>query len=454
MATVDLVVPSLGESVSEATIAKWTKNDGDYVTADDVVAELETDKAALELPPNKAGTLKIIKAKGSTVKVGEVIATIDTSGQKTVVSGQKAEVPAAPVALPANAVDLSKTSLDDLSPAVRGLVVENKLQKAVITATGPGGRLTTEDVQGYLGSGVGAQKADAAAAATSQKIAPTGFISTLGTTAVPDRTGEKKEVGSRESGVGSQKTEVSLGAPSRPLAADEEREEMSRLRQTVARRLVEAQHNTASLTTFNEVDMSAVMGLREKYKESFEKQHGIGLGFMSFFAKAVMYAFKSVPQVNWTVDGTTIIKRKSVHLGIAVSTEKGLMVPVVRNAQALSMAQIESEIKRLALKARDAKITVDDMAGGTFTITNGGVFGSLLSTPILNVPQSGILGMHKIEKRAVVVTEGGKDAIVIRPMMYLALTYDHRLVDWKQSVTFLVKVKEALEDPARILLEV
>ena len=226
------------------------------------------------------------------------------------------------------------------------------------------------------------------------------------------------------------------------------------MRQTVARRLVEAQHNTASLTTFNEVDMSAVMGLREKYKESFEKQHGIGLGFMSFFAKAVMYAFKSVPQVNWTVDGTTIIKRKSVHLGIAVSTEKGLMVPVVRNAQALSMAQIESEIKRLALKARDAKITVDDMAGGTFTITNGGVFGSLLSTPILNVPQSGILGMHKIEKRAVVVTEGGKDAIVIRPMMYLALTYDHRLVDWKQSVTFLVKVKEALEDPARILLEV
>jgi len=268
---------------------------------------------------------------------------------------------------------------------------------------------------------------------------PDGALSTLGTSNVPNRAAHET---------------ASTGGPSRPLAAGEEREEMSKLRQTIARRLVEAQHATASLTTFNEVDLSEVMALREKYKEPFEKKHGIGLGFMSFFAKAVMYAFKHVPQVNWSLDGTSLIKRKGVHLGIAVSTERGLMVPVMRDAQNLSMAGIESEIKRLATKARDGKITVDDMAGGTFTITNGGVFGSLLSTPILNPPQSGILGMHKIEKRAVVVQEGGKDVIAIRPMMYIALTYDHRVIDGKQSVTFLVKVKEALEEPARILLEV
>src|SRR6185369_6782966 len=245
---------------------------------------------------------------------------------------------------------------------------------------------------------------------------PDGMLSTLGTTYVPAR-GAKSETATAT---------ATYAAPSRPLAPDEEREEMSRLRQTIARRLVEAQHATASLTTFNEIDMSAVMALREKYKESFEKLHGIGLGFMSFFAKAVMYAFKTVPQVNWSLDGTTMIKRKGVHLGIAVSTERGLMVPVMRDAQDLSMAKIESEIKRLAIKARDGKITVDDMAGGTFTITNGGVFGSLLSTPILNPPQSGILGMHKIEKRPIVITEKGADTIAIRPMMYLALTYDHR----------------------------
>ena len=242
-------------------------------------------------------------------------------------------------------------------------------------------------------------------------------------------------------------------ASARPLAAGEEREEMSKLRQTIARRLVEAQHATASLTTFNEVDMSAVMALREKYKEPFEKLHGIGLGFMSFFAKAVIYALRAVPPGQLVPRRHHPHQTHAVHLGIAVSTDRGLMVPVLRHAQDLSMAQIESEIKRLAAKARDGKISVDELAGGTFTITNGGVFGSLLSTPILNPPQSAILGMHKIEKRAVVVQEDGKDVIAIRPMMYLALTYDHRIIDGKQSVTFLVKVKEALEDPARILLE-
>ena len=440
-------VPALGESVSEATISRWAKADGDFVAADDVIAELETDKASVEMPAGKAGTLKIITPKGDTVAVGAVIARIDLAGKpntaaKTAPQEKKPEPAAAASAGPV--VDLSSAKLDDLSPAVRALVVEHKLQQSQIPATGPGGRLTKEDVQAFL-SQTGQQR-DATAAAVSQKQqAPDGFLSAAGTTAVPARpqAPQKPEA-----------TSPAAPATTRPLAEGEEREEMSKLRQTIARRLVEAQHATASLTTYNEVDMSAVMALREKYKESFEKQYGIGLGFMSFFAKAVMYALKNVPQVNWTVDGTTMIKRKAVHLGIAVSTDRGLMVPVIKNADTLSMAQIESEIKRLALKARDGKITVDDMTGGTFTITNGGVFGSLLSTPILNPPQSGILGMHKIEKRPVVLSDKSGDTIAIRPMMYLALTYDHRLVDGRQSVTFLVKVKEALEDPSRILLEI
>lgn len=434
---IDLKVPGLGESISEATIARWSKTEGEFVGADDVVVELETDKATVELPAGKAGVLKPVVQKGDTVKVGDVIARIDVVARAGVPVAAGAPVKAESAAPSSSApatVDLKASGLDDLSPAVRALVVEKKLQNAQIPATGPGGRLTKEDVLAYLGAQGEGGNTDAAAAAQSTKQQTAGGVmSTLGTSNVPARP---------------------VAPGNRPLAPDEEREEMSKLRQTIARRLVEAQHMTASLTTFNEIDMSAVMSLREKYKEGFEKRHGIGLGFMSFFAKAVMYAFKTVPQVNWTLDGTTLIKRKGVHLGIAVSTERGLMVPVVRDAQNLSMAQIESEIKRLATKARDGKISVDDMAGGTFTVTNGGVFGSLLSTPILNPPQSGILGMHKIEKRAVVISEGGKDVIAIRPMMYVALTYDHRLVDGRQSVTFLVKVKEALEDPTRILLEV
>ena len=441
---IDVKIPGLGESVSEATIAKWSKSEGDFVKADEAIADLETDKATMELTAPKAGTLKLLAKKGDTVKVGDVVAKIDATAKAGADTGAKkaAVATAAAPAAAAKLVDLKATGLDDLSPAVRAVVVENKLQSAAIPATGPGGRLTKEDVLAFIKDQGEGREADAVAAAQSTKQQmPDGFLSTLGTTNVPNRPAKAENP-------------PSTSTPPRPLAADEEREEMSKLRQTIARRLVEAQHATASLTTFNEVDLTAVMALREKYKEGFEKLHGIGLGFMSFFAKAVMYAFKTVPQVNYSLDGNTVIKRKSVHLGIAVSTDRGLMVPVVRDAQNLSMAQIESEIKRLAIKARDGKITVDDMTGGTFTITNGGVFGSLISTPILNPPQSGILGMHKIEKRAVVVTEGGKDAIVIRPMMYTALTYDHRIVDGRQSVTFLVKVKEALEDPSRMLLEV
>ncbi len=327
MSLFELQVPGLGESVSEATIAKWVKADGEYVGQDDVVAELETDKATVELPAQKAGTLKIVSQKGATVAVGDVIARIDLEGKaaaKAATTESKSPTSAATVA-PGTVFDLKKASLDDLSPAVRALVVENKLQNAQIPATGPGGRLTKEDVLAFLARDGNTQhgkvqNSDAAAAAVSQRqLAPGGFLSTPGTTAVPNRPGKTDSPGA-------------LAAPSRVLAEGEEREEMSKLRQTIARRLVEAQHGTASLTTFNEIDMTAVMALREKYKESFEKQHGIGLGFMSFFAKAVIYALRAVPQVNWTLDGNTMIKRGGVHLGIAVSTERGLMVPVVRNA--------------------------------------------------------------------------------------------------------------------------
>jgi 2-oxoglutarate dehydrogenase E2 component (dihydrolipoamide succinyltransferase) len=453
MSLLPIIVPSLGESVSEATIAKWAKNDGEYITATDVVVELETDKANMEIPSPGAGILKTARKKGDTVAVGDLIGNIDTAA-KPAQSGAPKPTDGAPAAAPAKAetpaapaaVDLRSFPLDDLSPAVRSLVLEHKLQSAQIPATGPGNRLTKEDVLAFLEKPANATADSAAAANSARQQSPSGFISTTGTTNVPNRSGKSETAAAS--------APASLGQPSRTLAPDEEREEMPKLRQTIAKRLVEAQHTTASLTTFNEVDMSAVMALRDKYKEGFEKTHGIGLGFMSFFAKAVIYALRAVPQVNYSIDGNTLIKRKAVHLGIAVSTEKGLMVPVLKNAHEMSMAKIESEIKRLAIKARDGKITVDDMTGGTFTITNGGVFGSLLSTPILNPPQSGILGMHKIEKRAVVISEAGKDTVAIRPMMYLALTYDHRIVDGKQSVTFLVKVKEALEDPARIVLEV
>jgi 2-oxoglutarate dehydrogenase E2 component (dihydrolipoamide succinyltransferase) len=464
---IDITIPSLGESVSEATIAKWAKAEGDYVGPDDVIAELETDKATVELPAGKAGAFKPLAKQGATVKVGDVVAQIDVSARPKAAAAKPSPAPApsnpaspsppvsqvaaapAPQTAPSKVVDLRAVGLDDLSPAVRALVVERKLQSSQIPATGPGGRLTKDDVLTYLDQrGEGDAADDAPATQVAMPAAPARAPSTPGPMSAPSRPIQPETAAA----IAPPAAPSSMPAPSRPLAEGEQREELSKLRQTIARRLVEAQHATASLTTFNEVDMSAVMTLREKYKEVFEKLHGIGLGFMSFFAKAVIYALRAVPQVNYSLDGNTLIKRNAVHLGIAVSTERGLMVPIVRNAQDLSMAQIESEIKRLAAKARDGKITVDDMAGGTFTITNGGVFGSLLSTPILNPPQAAILGMHKIEKRAVVVQENGKDVIAIRPMMYVALTYDHRIIDGKQSVTFLVKVKEALEDPTRILL--
>jgi len=435
MSMTDMKVPILGESIAEGTIAKWSKADGDPVTPNDVVAELETDKATVELTPPHAGILRIVAPKGATVTVGEVIARIEGAAPaaapaKTPSVPATPSAPSAPSATPA-------APPAKLSPAVAHLVAENKLDASKIPATGPKGNITKGDVLRFQEEG-GLQltaKGDSVAAQSSQRGQgnPQTALSAEGTTA------------------------VFTGAEPRPAAAaafpaepDVARHEMSKLRQTIARRLVEAQHNTASLTTFNEIDLSAIVALRERYKERFEKTYSIGLGFMSFFAKAVCAALKAVPAVNAQIQGHELLYHRSVQLGIAVSTEKGLMVPVVRNADKLSMWQIEAEIKRLATRAREGKITVDELSGGTFTITNGGVFGSLLSTPILNAPQSAILGMHKIEKRPVVID----DQIVIRPMMYVALTYDHRVIDGQQSVTFLVRIKDALEDPARLLLEI
>ncbi len=415
-AVIDLQVPGLGESVTEARIANWVKADGQPVGPDDVVAELETDKATVELPAGSAGVLRIVALQGKTVNVGDVIARIEP-GSANAGSAPKPEASApakpAPTAGPTNA-----TEAKPLAPSVQRLVSENKIDPAQVTPTGPGQRLTKGDVLSFI-DGRNISAADAAAGQMSRDA---------------------------------RNSSAPRAVSSQPIATgeDETRVELSKLRETIAKRLVEAQHTAAILTTFNEIDMSAVMALRERYKEKFEKSHGVGLGFLSFFGRAVCAAAKAVPVVNAQLQEKAIVYKHRMHMGIAVATEKGLIVPVVRNADRMSMAQIELEIKRLATKAREGKISVDDLAGGTFTITNGGVFGSLLSTPILNPPQAAILGLHKIEKRAVVVN----DQIVIRPMMYVALSYDHRIVDGQQAVTFLVHIKESLEDPSRLLLEI
>ena len=426
---IDLQVPGLGESVTEARIANWVKTDGERVSPDEVVAELETDKATVELPAGANGVLRIVKTQGQTVNIGEVIARIEQGesfakpAAKPPAASPAATTPAAPVtSIAAAAVSSTPPATEKtLAPAVQRLVTENKLNPEQIPASGPGNRLTKGDVLDYM------QSRGAAAPSTPAAL-------------------EKRNVPAAPP----------APAPRTPPAApaadtpEETRVEMSKLRETVARRLVEAQHTAAILTTFNEIDMSAVVALREKYKERFEKLHSVGLGFLSFFARAACAAIKAVPVVNAQLQDRVIVYKNHVHLGVAVATEKGLIVPVVRYADKLSMAQIEIEVKRLATRAREGKITLEELGGGTFTITNGGVFGSLLSTPILNPPQSAILGLHKIEKRAAVVN----DEVVVRPMMYVALSYDHRLIDGQQAVTFLVNIKEALEDPARLLLEV
>ena len=394
---VDVVLPELGESVTDAILIEWLKSDGEAVAVDEPLAVIETDKADVELPAPSAGVLHTLKADGDTIEVGETIATIDEDGKAV----SKAEV--------SEKVDPPVVSVeaDGLSPAVRRLVTEHDLDPTAITGTGKDGRLTKEDVLAYLESAVSDPP-------VSEPEAP----------APPP-------------------------APAVP-SDGERREPMSQIRTRIAERLVSAQQTAAMLTTFNEVDMSGIFDLRAKYKEMFADVHGISLGLMSFFVRASVIALQEYPDVNASIDGSDIVYRDYVNMGIAVGTDRGLVVPVLKSAERMSFATIESEIKRVALSAREGKLGLDELSGGTFTITNGGVFGSLLSTPILNPPQTGILGMHAIQNRPIAVG----DEVVVRPMMYLALTYDHRLIDGQTSVTFLVRVKDLLEDPARMMLEV
>lgn len=424
----NVLVPAMGDSVSEAVLVKWHKQDGDLVKAAEPLCELETEKANVDVPADLAGVFKRSVTEGTTVKVGQLIGTIDPSGKPTSGNGSAAPAQASKAALAAAtpsrvpppsvqptqapvSAPMKANEEDTLSPAVRRILEENNLKPGDVTGTGPGGRLLKEDVIRHLDEQKETKAADVDPGAAAPVLADTK----------PAASGD----GTR-------------------------REPMSKIRKKIAERLVQAQQTAAILTTFNEVDLQAVMDLRSKYKEKFEKSHGIGLGFMSFFSKAVVQAMKQFPKVNAFIDGDSVVYHDYVNLGIAVSTERGLVVPVLRNAQTMSFAKIESEIKRLALSARDGKLGLEELSGGTFTITNGGVFGSLLSTPIINPPQSAILGMHTIQKRPVAVG----DKIEIRPMMYIALSYDHRLIDGRDSVSFLVRIKELLEDPSRLMLEV
>ena len=398
MAT-DIRVPTLGESVSEATIGKWFKKPGDAVTADEPLVELETDKVTLEVNAPASGILSEISAKdGETVGVGALLGAITEGAAGVAAAPKAAEVPKA-------AATPSVSAPADHGPAVARLAAETGIDPANVAASGKDGRVTKGDM-------LAAQAAPAVIAAPAAPVA--------------------------------------VRAPSAPAdGTREERVRMTKLRQTIARRLKDAQNTAAMLTTFNEVDMGEVMALRNRYKDVFEKKHGAKLGFMSLFVKACTQALKEIPAVNAEIDGTDLVYKNYYHVGIAVGTDKGLVVPVLRDADTLSLAGIEKTIADYGKRARDGQLKIEEMQGGTFTITNGGIYGSLMSTPILNAPQSGILGMHKIQERPVVVA--GK--IEIRPMMYLALSYDHRIVDGKEAVTFLVRVKEALEDPARLVLD-
>ncbi len=408
----EIVVPSLGESVSEATVARWLKKVGDAVAVDEPLVELETDKVTLEVNAQAAGTLKEIKVEtGGNVEVGAVLGVIGEGAaapapaKKDDAKAEQKKPAAGPEPIAQKAASKPASNDTFLSPAVRKLVDDNNVDTSGISGTGKDGRLTKGDVLEALNS---PQKTAAPAA------------------------------------------KAPAAARSTAKAEREERVKMTRLRQRIAERLKEAQNTAAMLTTFNEVDMSHVMALRNQYKESFEKKHGVKLGFMSFFVKAAIQALKDFPAVNAEIDGTDIVYKNYYDIGVAVSTPTGLVVPVVRDADVKGFASIEKEIGDLGLRARDGKLGLDELSGGTFTITNGGVFGSMMSTPIINPPQSAILGMHATKERPVVVN----GQIVIRPMMYLALSYDHRIIDGKEAVSFLVRVKDAIEDPQRLLLDV
>lgn len=430
---IEIKIPPVGESITEVTIATWVKKDGEHVEADEIICEIESDKATFELNAEAAGTLKVLVQEGETIAIGDKIATINTEG--AVSASKPAEN--ASTATPADTAKTEASSPTSAqqnergdnavgeehkednkttyasshpSPAAQKILSEKGIEAQNVQGSGKDGRITKEDA-------MKAENKPQQASAPSQTFAP------------------KPQTSTQSTFTGARNTHS---------------EKMSSLRKTIAKRLVEVKNNTAMLTTFNEVDLSAVMEMRKKYKDIFKEKHQVGLGFMSLFTKAVCEALKEFPAVNAQIQDTDIIYHDYVDVGIAVSTPKGLVVPNIRNAEKMSLAQIEKEIGALAAKARDGKITIEDMTGGTFTITNGGVFGSLMSTPIINAPQSAILGMHNIVERPVAVN----GQVVIRPMMYIALSYDHRIIDGRESVSFLVRVKQMLEDPYRMLLEV
>ncbi|WP_291404454.1 2-oxoglutarate dehydrogenase complex dihydrolipoyllysine-residue succinyltransferase [Daejeonella sp.] len=397
-------VPPVGESISEVTLSQWIKKDGDYVEMDEVIAELESDKATFELTAEKAGTLKTIASEGDTLAIGAPVCSIEEGGQPAAAKEEAAPKAETKEAAPKTEDAKASTYASGApSPSAAKILAEKGVDAASVKGTGVGGRLTKED----------ALNADSSKKAAAPAAAP-------------------------------------VVAASVPGSRSERREKMSSLRKTVAKRLVSVKNETAMLTTFNEVDMQPIMDIRAKYKDKFKEKHGVGLGFMSFFTKAVCEALKEYPSVNARIEGEEIVFNDFADISIAVSAPKGLVVPVIRNAEAMSLAQIEASVMALAVKARDSKLTLEEMTGGTFTITNGGVFGSMMSTPIINAPQSAILGMHNIVERPVAVN----GQVVIRPIMYVALSYDHRIIDGRESVGFLVKVKQLLEDPTRLLLGV
>ncbi len=408
--TVEIRVPTLGESVTEATVARWLKKPGEVVARDEPVVELETDKVSLEIPAPAAGRLaEILVEEGADVEVGAVIGRIEEGGAAEVqpaAEAQPAAAPAAEEAAPAGEAAVAEAAPVKAGPAARKRAAEAGVDLATIAGSGPKGHVTKADV-------------DAAVAKMSPPPEPAAPAAPSPAAAAPGRR--------------------------------EERVRMTRLRKRIAERLKEAQNTAAMLTTFNECDMSAVMALRQRYRDTFEKKHGIRLGFMSFFVKACVEALRTYPLVNAEIDGEEIVYKHYYDIGVAVSTDQGLVVPVLRDADLMSLAEIEKAIADLGRRAREGRLSMEELTGGTFTITNGGVFGSLLSTPILNPPQSGILGMHKIQQRPMVTASG---AIEARPMMYLALSYDHRLIDGRDAVSFLVRVKECIEDPQRLLLEI
>ncbi len=406
--SIEIKVPPVGESITEVVLSRWVKNDGEAVEMDEVIAELESDKATFELTAEQAGTLKIVAAEGDTLAIGAVVCQIEDGGaaapkaaEEAAPAAQKPAADQAAAPVPERTGDSYATGTP--SPSAGKILAEKGVDPASVKGTGVDGRITKEDA-------VSAQKAAQPAA----------------------------------------KVEAPKAAVAAPVAGsrNERKEKMSPLRKTVAKRLVTVKNETAMLTTFNEVNMKPVMDLRGKYKDQFKEKYGVGLGFMSFFTKAVCEALKDFPSVNARIDGESVVFNDFADISIAVSAPKGLVVPVIRNAESMSLAQIEKTVIELATKARDSKLTIEEMTGGTFTITNGGVFGSMMSTPIINAPQSAILGMHNIIERPV----AEKGEVVIRPMMYLALSYDHRIIDGRESVGFLVRVKQLLEDPARLLL--